>query len=131
VGDPASLPTTSATRCAVVSGAWLRARVARRRGHDFAIVADQLPDALLAFTRREQVVEINFAEQSIQTIVSFERFADGVHVSCRTALSWWTPVPATYVYPEQVIVENADRPRCIFYKRCRCVSTERGPAPRI
>lgn len=65
---------------------------------DLAVVAEQVPRVLLGLMCRDRNVELDFYEQGIQRLLSFEPVEDDrIRVTCRSGSDGWTPDPDEYV----------------------------------
>jgi hypothetical protein len=72
---------------------------------DLSVVAEQLP-TVLAGLRRSREVELDFYEQGIQRVVTFDRADEQVvRVSCRSGLAAWSPMPGELLMKRRDVVQ--------------------------
>lgn len=72
---------------------------------DLAVVAEQLPEVLAGLGRSEGEVALDFYEQGIQRLLSFERAGvDDVRVTCRSGQLGWDPDPHEHVVKRRELV---------------------------
>ena len=93
-------------------------------GVDLAVVAEQIPDLLDGLVHR-RVFDLDFYEQGIQRVVTFEPADhDELRVSCRSGTSW-TPAPDEYALSRRDIIEMF----AVFGKTFADAAHARCPGP--
>jgi hypothetical protein len=93
-------------------------------GVDLAVVAEQIPDVLEGLACR-RAVDLDFYEQGIQRLVSFEPADhDELSVSCRSGTAW-APTPDEYLASRRDVIETF----VTFGKTFADVANARCPGP--
>ena len=92
---------------------------------DLAVVAEQIPGVLQGLLEQREV-ELDFYEQGIQRLLTFERATDDeVTVSCRSGVTGWEPVPQEYVVGRRDVIEMLWR----FGQRFADIARAECPGP--